>query len=131
MNKDLFYVQHTKVLKEELPDDCQKKLIDDINTSWLKKGDRNCHLYNTFSQGIFIGGNQECFKGMTVSLITRLFGKPDKKSEGRLIYVLDNKCGKDMDNNPDYLYRKDIVFLYTKETEIIEDVTVGKPSSKY
>ena len=68
---------------------------------------------------------------MNVSLITSLFGKPDKKDEGKLIYVLDNKCDKGMDNNPDYLYRKDIVFLYSKETEIIEDVTIDKPSSKY
>ncbi len=130
MNKDLFYVQHTKVTKEELPDDCYDKLISDINTSWLKHGKQDCHLYNTFSQGIFTE-YQECFKGMKVSLLIKLLGQPDKRVEGKLIYVLDNRCDKEMDKNPDYLYRKDIVFIYSLASEIIEDITVMNKPTPY
>lgn len=120
--KDLFYIQHTKVTNDELPKDCEAKLIEEINTLWLRHGESQCHYYNVFAQSLAMN-KKECILGMNVSLIKRLLGKPDKEGAGTIVYVLDKKCGKDMPLRTNDIFRMDIVFHYSTSNMTIHDIT--------
>ena len=118
-----FYIQGTDVELSSLPNDCSSALIHQINTSWLKFGNRPCHLYNQFSQsfGVENGDKRDCFLGMHKSLVTKLLGKPDVLELNKLVYQLDNTCEKDMDIIPDAVYRKNLIFRYSDD-EIIDEI---------
>lgn len=118
--KEMFYVNHTAIKANELPEDCQEELIRNINTAWLKFGNIECYYLNVFPLSIAME-NKDCFVGMDLKLVKDLLGKPTKEDTNALVYELDLDCTK----NQTF---KSLVFYLSKGK--VNDVHFGTNSSK-
>lgn len=101
-----YKILNSKKLTHSLDFNCNE-LFDEIVEEWAiyqnetKEG--NCYYYNR-SLFSMILENRECFTGMKVSDIQKLFGKPSKISGQNFFYLASKECKYEYDYINDKYY---------------------------
>ena len=116
---DLYYIHHTALSGGNRSFLCNPKIVNQVNTSWLKHGTYNCHYYNSFIQ-TFPEKFGECVKRVTKPDIIDLLGEPNEDVNQTLKYYTSRNCQKNMLNYGllSFTYDKDsnvdFTFMRTK-----------------
>lgn len=110
-SSNLYYIHHTKFGRFDYRIPCNPELVDKVNTNWLKHGRFDCHYYNEFVQN-FTTNYRYCVVGLDKELIRQLLGKPNNDADSKFVYILAERCDRDMK-----IFRR-LIFIYDAEGKI-------------